>query len=332
MARHRLPTPLLLGTSSWGDLASSRLHANWLGRVWEADETSLLLVGRDGEVIRFVTPEIGDGPFHVVAPRAAAEEWRNLPRDQYVWRVGHDLWIGDDLTLHLPTGQPWASNLHWPEATEGADEEVISRHLALLADWLLARGPEGSLAGVLPELLVAGGPIGKDADRPYLPLHARLFRWRAARVLGDLFPALAGGDMAAAEEAVNSLAGLGPGTPPAGDSFMLGFIAGVQLWPRFLSEGSGLRDSALLKRLVRSVVERTSLLGRATLAVALEDHWDARWHELCAALIAAESYPDDLRNRLLQIATEWLEQDEPTANGALSGLVMPFLWHQRVLT
>ncbi|MDQ4075909.1 MAG: hypothetical protein M3220_06630 [Chloroflexota bacterium] len=318
---------------SWGDIAAARFDSAWLGRVWESQEQSLLLVDQAGEVIRLVTAEIGDGPFHVVVPDAMAKQWEQFPRGLYGWRVGQEVWLGDDLTLHLPEAGSWQSTLRWKREEIGVDKEVISRHLALLGDWLLARAPEGSLAGVLPDLLATGGGLPREvADRPYLPTQKRLFRWRAARALGAFLPSVTRGDLAAAEEAVNHLAGLGNGQPPAGDWFMLGFMAGVQLWPEFLSEGSGLRGEALLQRLVRSVTERTSLLGRATLSAALDEHrWDARWHTLHAALTATGLYPDQLRDDITRVAAEWLEQDEAAASAGLGGIAVPFLWYQRFL-
>ncbi len=316
---------------SWGDVAAAQLGTAWLGRVWQGSASSLLLVDQAGEPLRLVTAEIGDGPFHVVVPDEMAGGWAALPRGLYSWRVGKELWLGDDLTLRLPDAAPWPSTLHWKRDEIDVEAGLVSRHLALLGDWLLARAPEGSLAGVLPDLLATGEPLTPQAaNRPYLPMAERLFRWRAARALGDLLPALAIGDLAAAENAVNHLAGLGEGEPPAGDWFVLGFVAGVRLWPEFLSEGSGLRAASLLQRLVRSVEERTTLLGRATLAAALEqERWDARWHTLHAALTADDRYPDEAHERLLAVATRWVEQDDVGATAGLGGLVIPFLWYQR---
>ncbi len=317
--------------ASWGDIAAERLSVAWLGRVWESDVHSLLLVDRDGLVVRMVNTGLGNGPFDVVVPDAMAESWAALPRGLYAWRVGKELWLGDHLTLRLPSAEPWPSTLFWQRERLPTDERTLARHLALLADWLLARAPDATIAGLLPELLVAGGPLAKEvADRPHLPMRERLFRWRAARALGSLLPALASGDLATAETSVNHLAGLGTGTPPLGDWFVLGLVAGIQLWPEFLSEGSGLRADSLLQRLVRSVAERTSLLGRALLVAALDEHrWGATWHALHAALLADGPHAGDPRERIEREAAAWLAQDEAVASAALSGLLLPFLWHQR---
>ncbi len=335
MASHRRPIPVSLAAQSWGDLAVARMPPNWLGRVWESDAHSVLLVDQEGQIVRLVTETIGDGPFHIVVPGEAVERWEQLPRNLYCWRVGSELWFGDAFTLHLPSTRPWESTLTWDRDELDVDETVVARRLALLGDWLLARAPEGSIPGVLPELLASiasGSPLGKAADRPDLPLNARLFRWRSARVLGGFLPALASGDLAAAETSVNSLAGLGAGSPPAGDQFLLGLIAGVYLWPEFLSEGSGLNAPSLVQRLARSVAERTSLLGDATLRAALDGRWEARWHALRDALVAMDSRPHDLQERVETVAAEWLAQDEVTGSAALAGVVVPFLWYQRFLT
>lgn len=332
MASHPHAAPVVLAAQSWGDLAAARLAPNWLGRVWESDAQTVLLVDGDGQVVRLVTDRIGDGPFHLVVPDAVAGRWERLPRNLYCWRVGQALWFGDSFTLYLPSTPPWQSTLTWERDVLDVDETVVARHLALLADWLLARAPEGSMPGVLPELLASGKPLGKAADRPDLPLTQRLFRWRSARVLGDFLPAIAAGDLAAAETAVNSLAGLGAGSPPAGDHFLLGFMAGVALWPEFIEESSGLNARTLLQRLARSVAERTSLLGDTTIRAALEGRWSAPWHALQHALTNTHVRPDEQRLSIEQLAAAWIEQDEPTGSAALAGLVVPFLWYQRFLT
>jgi hypothetical protein len=113
---------------------------------------------------------------------------------------------------------------------------------------------------------------------------------------------------------------------------MLGLIAGMQLWPEFLSESSGLRLDTLLRRLTRSVIERTSLLSRAILTEALEAHrWGVHWHNLHYALTATGPYPDALWDNISAVASAWLDQDEDAASAAMGGIVLPFLWYQRHL-
>lgn len=330
MTNRALP-PVTLVAQHWGEQAASRLDVHWLARVWEADAQGVVLVDQEGEIIRLVTEAIGNGPFHIVLPDADAIAWESLPRSLYAWRVGSALWFGDSLTLHLPSAPPWQSALSWEPSRAPHAVEALARHLAWLADWLLARAPEGTIASLLPDLITAGNATERAVQRDDLPLSTRLFGWRSARILDSLLPALAMGDLATAESIVHSLAGLGPGTPPAGDWFMLGLMAGIPLYPAFLAEGSGLRPTSLLQRLVRGMAERTSLLGRAYLLTAMEGQWAERWHTLHAALTATEGYPDTLRDKVTDLAAAWLAQDESAAGSALAGVVLPFLWHQRFL-
>ncbi|MBA3532628.1 MAG: DUF2877 domain-containing protein [Ardenticatenales bacterium] len=320
--------PPTIRALDWGELAASRLGANWLARVWEATPESLLLVDQSGEVVHLVTPAIGNGPFRVVVPEEAAARWESLPRDFYTWRVRGDLWLGDNLTLSLPEQSPWSSALSWEGPPATVDEILLSRHLALLGDWLMARAPEATIGGILPDLLNMEPPSRHLSD---LPGTERLFRWRASRALTAFLESMVSGDLAAGERAVNSLAGLGPGSPPVGDSFILGFMAGVQLWPEFVRQGSGLRISGLLPRLARSAAERTSPLGRASLLAALGGQWSARWHELYAALTANGPYADEIHRQIEQVAALWLAQDKGEGSAALTGVVIPFLWFQRFL-
>lgn len=327
----RASPPVTLVAQEWGEGAAALLDAHWLARVWEADTQSVVLVDQQGEIVRLVTETLGNGPFHVVVPHTDTTAWATLPRSLYAWRVGQALWFGDSLTLRLPTASPWPSALSWEPSSDPRAAEALARHLAWLADWLLARAPEGTIASLLPDLVASGNATERAVRRDDLPLTTRLFGWRAARILDSLLPALAVGDLATAESIVHSLAGLGPGAPPAGDWFMMGLMAGIPLYPAFLAEGSGLRPKSLLQRLARGMTERTSLLGRAYLLTAMQGQWAERWHTLHAALTATEGYSDARRDHVTELAAIWLAQDESAAGSALAGVVLPFLWHQRFL-
>ncbi|MGB0388874.1 MAG: hypothetical protein ACPGWR_28975 [Ardenticatenaceae bacterium] len=327
-------------SEGWGEVAASRLGAGWEGYVWGVDAESVLLVDSEDGVIRLVTPEIGDGAFHVVVEQGSATLWGALTmikRGLYASCDGDQLRLGDELTVRLPHSAPWESGLSWWRENCPIAGPAIGRDLAILSDWLMARAPEESLGGLLPDLLAPGDTADKAAKRLDLSREVRLYRWRAGRILDTLWPALASGDIAVAEAAIHRLTGLDTRSPSSGDCFMLGVIAGTQLWSEFLIEGSGLRAKSLLVRLTRTFSEHTGPLGRALLLNALENRWDIRWHTLYAALTPSakarqpRSHPHHSHNQLLSVAGAWLAQDKVAASAALAGLVMPFLWYQRFL-
>lgn len=307
---------------AWGEQAAARLDKNWLGRVWHVDSEGALLVDDAGDVVRFVSNEIGNGSFYVVLDPDAPDLNETLTRNTWVWRVGDDLWFGDALTVQLPETPPWRGHLNW-RASE-IDEVVLARRLHWLADTLMARGPEGTFAGVLPDLLA----YDEVPDRSYLEGTERLMRWRAARVLDGLMPALEEGNMVTAETLANRAAGLGPGAPPAGDHFLIGLIAGLRLWPHVL-ERSGLHVDPVLQRMAVGAADRTSLLGWALIQNALVHDFGAPWHDLSVVLHDEAEHAPTRRKRLRSLVQRWLDRPDGFGTSGLAGFLLPFLWDQR---
>lgn len=322
----RIGTTVRIQAVGWGTKAAARLHEDWLGRVWTAESGGVLLVSESGETVYLTPYEVGNGPFHVVLEPSEVEVLHLLKRGTWVWRVGEELWIGDNLTVLLPETEPWDAHLDWRAVREAVDEDELVRRLHWLADALLARAPEGSFAGLLPELL-AGEELD---DRPDLDRQDRLFRWRAARVLRQLMPALETGDMVTVETLGNRAAGLGPGAPPSGDHFLIGLIAGTRLWPHVV-EASGLKVEPVLRRMVLGAAERTSLLGWTLIHEALAGAFGEPWHQLARLLSDQSGHPDEQHARLVEMVKTWLGRPDALAGSGLAGFVLPFLWHQRVM-
>ncbi len=79
------------------------------------------------------------------------------------------------------------------------------------------------------------------------------------------------------------LAGLGVGLTPAGDDFLLGFMARIWLEPALFPPSWTARP---LSTIVRTVGPRTTRPGRAWLDYAARGQFAESWHDLAAALTA----------------------------------------------
>lgn len=307
---------------AWGEQTAARLDKDWLARVWHVDSAGALLVDVDGNVVRVVPESVGNASFYLVLDAEAPNLDNVLQRNGWAWRVGDQLWFGDSLTIQLPASRPWRSDLRWNEPE--VDRTTLTRRLHWLADTVMARAPEGTFAGVLPDLL-ANREI---QDRQYLDGAARLMRWRAGRVLNTLMPALENGDMAVAEQFANRASGLGPGSPPAGDHFLIGLIAGIRLWPDLLQR-TGLKVEPVLRRMVVGAANRTSLLGWTLIQNALVHDFSVPWHDLFGAVCEATEHPPTRRRRLRSLAIAWLDRPDGFGVSGLAGFLLPFLWERR---
>ncbi|MEZ4620595.1 MAG: DUF2877 domain-containing protein [Caldilineaceae bacterium] len=75
------------------------------------------------------------------------------------------------------------------------------------------------------------------------------------------------------------MAGLGPGPTPAGDDFLLGFLAALAVLPEQSNTGQDLRHL-----IVRCASPRTTRLSAAWLYHAGQSQFGELWHELINAL------------------------------------------------
>jgi len=117
---------------------------------------------------------------------------------------------------------------------------------------------------------------------------------------------------------------LGPGSPPAGDHFLMGLVAGLRLWPAVI-EVSGLHVEPVLKRMIAGAAERTSLLGWMLLNDALNHIYAKPWHDLAALLrepadarppeMPQDKYERTLRARAFDVARYLLPMGVRTGLG-----------------
>jgi hypothetical protein len=309
----------------WGNRAAMTLIHDWVGWVQQRTPDELVLVDNDANVIRLVTTAFDDGPLNLVLP--TLQGLNAVHEGRYVMCVHRTVWFGN-IALHLPTSAAWDSTLFWQAPASPSAMEHTARHLALLADWVLSRAPEGTLAALIPDLLTDSHLTATVVNRTDLPVAHRLLLVQAAEILSYFMPALTDGDMSTVEQGATQLAGLGEGTFPPGSALLIGMVAGLRLWTPFLDDGSGLLPDGVIHRLTRGHAHHTTFLGDALLRAADEFAWEARWHTLHAALTAAPRYGDEQRNYLRMLTNAWLDYNPALASASLAGLLLPFLWHQ----
>lgn len=314
-----------LHAQRWGNRAAMTLQHDWVGWVQQRTPEELILVDNEANVVHIVTAGWDDGPFNLVVP--TLKNLGGVNEGRYVMCVQRTLWFGN-IPLHLPDAAAWDSTLFWQAPTSATAMEHAARHLALLADWVLSRAPEGTLAALIPDLLIDSHLTATVVNRTDLPVAKRMLLVQAAEILSLFMPALSDGDMSVVEQGATQLAGLGEGTVPVGTALLIGMVAGLRFWTPFLDDGSGLLPEGVIHRLTRGHAHHTTFLGDALLRAADEYAWEARWHTLHAALTAAPRYGDEQRNYLRMLVNAWLEHDAALASASLAGLLLPFLWHQ----
>jgi hypothetical protein len=231
----------------------------------------------DDTVIALALPAVGNGPFHVVVAALPTFEAREMTLK----------WVGD--VLHLgrwrldfgPSPTLWEPRPDWDALHLREDRLAEVRVLARDA----ARACEA------PSPFIA---LLLDEPMPQVAALARAF---ARQDTNDL------------QEAVATIAGLGPGLTPSGDDF----LAGVMVASRIMEKASRLNVPNVI---FEAAKPRTNRISRAFLRAAHDGQIDERWHRLLAALAGAETVSLERSTRAI------------LAFGASSGLDMlaGFLW------
>lgn len=211
--------------------------------------TSCSATAMGNDVLAFVTPEIGNGPFHIVVdtlpsalPLAPAEGWP-------LWKEPGTLRIGPWALQVGPKTRVWDPNPAWNDVS--------------VQDGALRR-----LSRVVSETF-------ENRHSPLPP--GRILREQLQARTRRLVSALASGDVAAAEASARALAGLGPGLTPSGDDILAGALLG--LWARHHP-----RCQRLAAAVFGAAGSRTTTLSRAFLRAASLGQATERWHRLVEAL------------------------------------------------
>lgn len=141
----------------------------------------------------------------------------------------------------------------------------------------------------------------------------------AARAMDAITPRLVAAarrcDSRAAARCAARLVGLGPGLTPAGDDFLVGFLAG--LWSAEGASDGRLAFAAGLGRSVARSARRTNDISRTYLLHAARGQVSSRLSDLAGAIGRGEG-----EDRLRQAATDSLRVGHISGLAATSGLLM----------
>jgi len=198
-------------------------------------------------VVALVTPELGNGPFHLVVdplpPPLTGEH-------QPVRHERGSLYIGAWALDYGKTLSVWEPLPDWDRITI-SDSRRRCLHQEVAAS-------------------IGAAANGHKALRS-------LWDWRPQDLTKNLNEAVNAHDLPAVRTASSALSGLGPGLTPAGDDYLAG--ASLALWA-----GHHPNRDSLCRHILAGTVGRTTRLTRAYLTAASRGECDQRWHALLAAL------------------------------------------------
>jgi hypothetical protein len=227
--------------------------APWL--VLSSHPHACNLINQHGDLLALVTPTHGNGPFHVVTPLVTLPE----PSPHTVVHVGAMMVQLPALRIDLrqtPSWSPQLACLHTQEQTVDNLHCCCHTLCEVISDQ--------------PSPLVAGGPGAPSTALAKL----------AQPALISLQTGLIAGDRAQIAHGARRLAGLGPGLTPAGDDFLVGWMAALWL----AGEVVRLLPDPVCAAIGEIAAPRTTRLSAAWLTHAAAGRFGEAWHTLAASL------------------------------------------------
>ena len=213
-------------------------------RVLSVHRRALNLLDDAGRIIAVVTPEVGDGPFHIVLHHSLSLDF--VQSGIRAWRQGDELKIGNRVV-------DWTQARRWdPHLTPVS---IPKRSLTLLTACVNASDRFQKRMA--------------DMDQRSLP------RLQMGAALLD--KGVKQGDEQALRKGASLLVGLGPGLTPAGDDYLLGVLARLHMDNAFPA-------ATPLPGFVETGATLTTKLSRAWLLHSARGQFDERWHALQKAL------------------------------------------------
>lgn len=270
-------------------------RATFHGRVLSCFPAACNLADETGRVVSLVTPEVGDGPLNVVLD--GRDPFAGIKAGMRAKIAQDRADIGDRLTVDLKA-VVWNPLVTWSEIAPAA--------LATLWSYVQERATSESL-------LTCWVPAIRPLSGVRMAFHETA-RGEAERLL----LALQQNDQTSVVNHTLSLSGLGPGSTPAGDDFMMGLMAGLRAWPQFLTPG-GLSADHACALVGLAAVSRTHIFSAAHLRAAQAGQMGAGWHRLAAALAAGDE------PAIRQAAGGLLAFGATSGADAMAGFLGPYL-------
>lgn len=208
--------------------------------------------GAADSVVALVTPQVGDGPFHLVVDALPPALTGPVP----LWWEASRLRIGPWALVMAPRMQITSPTPCWNKLTiQPSRFRRLRDHVAVESATRRERSPVAVTM----------------TDAVSTRTHA-------------LCRALQARDVPAIRQTAGGLAGVGVGLTPSGDDVLAGVL--LALWAALGAYHAGER-ALLIEAICEAAVPRTTRLSRAFLEAASRGEVDVRWHRLLDALSGA---------------------------------------------
>lgn len=264
-------------------LVEKKLRQNCSFRVFSIHTHACNLLTDQGELIALVSSRHGNGPFHIVVPPALLAERRM--GEVGVYQPGKLVFEKQQLAVDTATvWQPYLMPIRIPN--------IISPFL-----WLHEATNEYPVSPLFP--------TGEAITTP--------LRSRAATGLSALVHGLQQTNRDVVNKGVKALIGLGPGLTPAGDDFLVGFLAGLTLGPPTTVVSAP--SLSQLRMCVDKAADQTTRLSGAWLRCAAHGQFGETWHNLAHALQSSH------RQKIEQAAHHILSTGATSGVDGMTGLL-----------
>lgn len=209
----------------------------------------------DDRWLALVVPELGNGPFHLVVPPSALA---GLVAGETVQLEGEILQF-PNRQIDFRHARSWSAML--------PTQPTLARFS--VNEWLYVN------------VQTIHSPLWAASATPLTTL--------AQQGWSSLQQGLQQGDADQLAAGAARLAGLGPGLTPAGDDFLLGWLAGI--WSGALEGITGWTPQATGKIVAQAAIPRTTRLSSIWLSYAAAGEFSEPWHNLIQALRQPEEAP-----------------------------------------
>jgi len=267
----------------WSSDRASIDALQWLAstasaRILHIFDLACNLINAREEILSLVAPEVEIGPHNLVLASTNItgdslrpfSRWMNL--SSAVHLADEELSVGS-LVVAFGDAEPWDPRVPW-KAIRSRRKELL-RKISCIAAFAKHHPIEGSLLDFVPQLI--HGEVIKASENSQI--HARLLAaaWKPASLLSL---GIRNNDIALCRQGAAGLAGLGVGSTPSGDDFVIGTLYAMRVLH------TPARSTELATAILAEMKSRTNRLSRMWLDAAAEGKAAEAWHNLLDKLIS----------------------------------------------